>query len=125
MRRPIAAERTPTAKASSAPAAIAATTRKRKRFRNNTRISSSREKHNYYFIRADSGIISEPFAFIRSGNYSWSSTSLGNRNSVGYYWSLHTYSTMPSRYQYFYSTVFNSEGGGHKGYGFAVRCVVQ
>ncbi|MBR3256854.1 hypothetical protein IKG02_01010 [Candidatus Saccharibacteria bacterium] len=77
------------------------------------------------FTRADSGILSEPFAFPRSGYYNWNSTGLNSRSSSGYYWSSPTYSTARSRNQAFYSTVFNPQDGGHKGYGFAVRCVAR
>ena len=76
-----------------------------------------------FFTRADSGIISEPFAFLRSGYYYWRSTGLGNRSSHGYYWSSHTYSTAGSRYQSFYSTYFSPQVGGRNGSGFTVRCV--
>ena len=75
--------------------------------------------------RADSGIISEPFAIPRSGYYYWFSTGLNGRSSGGYYWSSHTYSTSISPYQVFVSTLFGPQYGNLKGYGFAVRCVAR
>ena len=73
--------------------------------------------------RADSGILSEPFAFSSSGAYIWHSTALHGRSSSGNYWSSHTYSTTGSHYQVFYSTGFYPQDGYRKGYGFTVRCV--
>ena len=75
--------------------------------------------------RADSGILSEPFAFPHSGAYNWNSTSLGNRSSYGNYWTSHAYSTTRSHYQAFGSTIFGPQNGNNKGYGVAVRCTIS
>ena len=76
---------------------------------------------NNFFTKADSGIISEPFAFPRSGGYFWYSTGLNDRNSYGYYWSSYTHSTTYSRGQSFGSTFFLPHDGSYEGYGFMVR----
>ena len=88
-------------------------------------ISSKLPSFSTIITRADSGILSEPFAFMRSGAYYWSSTGLYDRSSGGFYWSLHTFSASSisgSHGQSFASTGFNPQYGGHKGYGFSVRC---
>ena len=72
--------------------------------------------------RADSGILSEPFAFPRSGNYNWGSSGPNRRSSRAYYWSSHTYSAAYAHYQSFHSTYFGPQDGYLKGYGYAVRC---
>ena len=76
----------------------------------------------FSFTRADSGILSEPFAFLRSGDYAWRPTGLGNRSAYGGYWSATTYYAMLSYYQTFYSASFVPQTGYYKGYGFTVRC---
>ena len=72
--------------------------------------------------RADSGIVSEPFAFPRSGYYSWGTAGFYYRSSYGFHWSSRTYHTADSRYHGFYSSYFGPQAGRSKGYGFTVRC---
>ena len=79
-------------------------------------------KRGENLTRADSGILSEPFAFPYSGHYNWNSTGLNNRSSRGGYWSSRTYSTASSHSQAFTSTSIRPQLGDYKGYGFAVRC---
>ena len=74
--------------------------------------------------RADSGIISEPFAFPRSGYYVWLSTVIDYRNGwYGGYWTSGIRLTERSYYQLFGPTYFLSPYSDFKGYGFSVHCV--
>ena len=76
-------------------------------------------------LNADSGILSEPFVFLRNGRYSWNSTGLYGRNSYGAYWSSHSNGPRGANHQSFTTVDFYPENGGNKGYGFAVRCVAR
>ena len=71
----------------------------------------------------DSGLLSSPLSFLRSGLFYWGLAGLGNRGGVGYYWSLRSANTTVSNNLYFNSTDLFPQSNGHRGYGFAVRCV--
>ena len=71
----------------------------------------------------DSGVLSSPLSFLRSGNFSWSSASLGNRGSFGDYWSLRSANTTASSEAYLGYANLALQSSDARGYGFAVRCV--
>ena len=74
-----------------------------------------------YLTRADSGIISEPFAFPRSGFYRGTTTALSARNESGHYWSSRMQSTTLSSYQAFSLAVFLVDERYNNGGGFMIR----
>ena len=71
----------------------------------------------------DSGMLSNPLAFVRSGYFRWSGASLDNRGSNGSYWYLRSHSTTSSNYLNFSNAGLVPQNGGDRGYGLAVRCV--
>ena len=72
----------------------------------------------------DSGILSNPLSFVRSGYVYWSDACTYEHGSAGNYWSLRSYSTTASNYLYFSTTSLNPQSYNNRGLGFAVRCVV-
>ena len=71
----------------------------------------------------ESGLLSNPLSFLRSGYFAWVSASLGNRGGYGYYWSLRSANTTYSNSLRFSSTLLNPQNSNDRGSGFAVRCV--
>ena len=71
----------------------------------------------------DSGVLSSPLSFLRSGRLNWDSASLFNRGSYSGYWSLRSASTVASSYLSFYDTSLAPQGNYPHGGGFAMRCV--
>ena len=71
----------------------------------------------------DSGVLSSPLSFLRSGVFGWRVADLSSRGGGGYYWSLRSANTTYSNYLYFSNTFLNPQDIGNRGYGFAVRCV--
>ena len=71
----------------------------------------------------DSGTLSKPLSFLRSGYYLWTNASLSYRGSNGDFWSLHSTDTVLSGYLDFYATYLNPRRGDSHGIGFAVRCL--
>ena len=69
----------------------------------------------------DSGVLSNPISFLRSGYFSWHSVGLNSRGGSGHYWSLRSYSTTYSIYLYFYNTDLYPQVGNNRGDGFAVQ----
>ena len=71
----------------------------------------------------DSGVLSSPLSFLRSGYFGWNFAGLDGRGGSGYYWSLRSGSATYSGYLYFDSTYLSPQDYGNRGNGFAVRCV--
>ena len=73
----------------------------------------------------DSGLLSSPLSFLRSGLFYWSVAGLNSRGGSGdgYYWFLRSYSTTFSSNLYFHNTNLNPQSSNYRGNGFAVRCV--
>ena len=84
-------------------------------------------KNNYQTTEdnRDSGVLSNPLSFIRSGDFDWYRASLGGRNDFGSYWSPHSYTTTNSNGLDFGTKQMSLQYIGTRGYGFAVRCVSQ
>ena len=70
----------------------------------------------------DSGLLSNPLSFLRSGRFYWNSAGLGSRGIYGDYWSLRSYSTTDSNELYLGNTSLNPYANDHRGFGYAVRC---
>ena len=70
----------------------------------------------------DSGILSNPLSFLRSGLFRWYSASLYNRGGSGNYWLLRSSNTTSSGILSFYGTGLLPQFGDLRGYGFAMRC---
>ena len=73
----------------------------------------------------DSGILSNPLSFLRSGYFYWNYAGLNNRGGHGYYWSLRSANTTNSNSLYFYGTNLSPQSNSNRGNGFAVRCVAE
>ena len=71
----------------------------------------------------DSGVLSSPLSFLRSGNFRYQNASIGNRTSVGMYWIANSNDTQNSNSLYFYAEYVNTHDHDPRGMGFAVRCV--
>ena len=71
----------------------------------------------------DSGVISSPLSFLRSGDFDYASAGQGNRSAAGLYWSLRSANTTYSNYLLFGDTGLVPQYNFYRGYGFAVRCV--
>ena len=71
----------------------------------------------------DSGVLSNPISFVRSGDFDWYRAALGGRNSFGSYWSLRSTNTTFSNGLDVGNTQMNPQYNNARGYGFAVRCV--
>ena len=71
----------------------------------------------------DSGALSNPLAFLRSGNFGWSNAGLNNRGSHGDYWSLRSSTDINSYNLFFDNTDMSPRDHAPRGQGFAVRCV--
>ena len=69
----------------------------------------------------DSGILSNPLSFTRSGAFYWNDASLGYRGGWGNYWSSRSESISFSGHLNFGSTYLASQGNSLRGLGFAVR----
>ena len=73
----------------------------------------------------DSGLLSSPLSFLRSGYFYWGNAGLNDRGGSGNYWSLRSNSTTNSYYLYFNNTGLNPQYSNNRGNGFAVRCVAE
>ena len=73
----------------------------------------------------DSGILSGPLSFPRSGFFRWFNADLAGRDSYGNYWSLRSYDTTSSSYLDFSNTNLNPQYSSNRGVGIAVRCAKQ
>ena len=71
----------------------------------------------------DSGLLSSPLTFLRSGSFTWNGAILSYRSNYGYYWSLRSANTISSNILSFNYTYLNTQNLGYRGDGFAVRCV--
>ena len=71
----------------------------------------------------DSGILSNPLSFLRSGYFHWSDADLYSRGGGGFYWSLRSANTTYSSSLLFYDTYLYPQYSYARGNGFAVRCV--
>ena len=69
----------------------------------------------------DFGLLSAPLSYVRSGNYSWSTTNLNNRSSRGYCWSSRSDNTEHSSYLTFNPSNLLPRYNDFRGLGFAVR----
>ena len=69
----------------------------------------------------DSGVLSDPLSFLRSGVFYWSATSLYVRGDSGRYWSLRSANTTGSSGLHFSNTYLGPQDSSSRGYGFAVR----
>ena len=73
----------------------------------------------------DSGILSSPLSFLRSGYVNWIDAGVGRQGYNGDYWSLRSGNTIVSYDIYFNNTYMNSQDYSNHGLGFAVRCVAE
>ena len=73
----------------------------------------------------DSGVMSSPLFFLRSGFFQWNGASPYDRGGHGYYWSLRSANTTISNSLYFYGTTLSPQSNSSRGNGFAVRCVAE
>ena len=89
------------------------------------KLYSNRNGNTSDLTQGDTVAMLTQLAFLRSGDYNYSSGSLSNRTSYGYYWSGHYYSVTDSHLLYFGSTVLNPQSGSGRGYGFALRCLAR
>ena len=71
----------------------------------------------------DSGILSSPLSFLRSGLFIWDNANPEGRSGAGLYWYLRSANTTSSNDLYFYDTYLNPQHNYSRGVGFAVRCV--
>ena len=71
----------------------------------------------------DSGVLSTPLSFLRSGYFAWDIASLYFRGGYGYYWSLRSGNTTSSNYLDLRNAYFNPQDNYPRSYGMAVRCV--
>ena len=69
----------------------------------------------------DSGVLSSPLSFLRSGHFYLVGTGLDARGGSGNYWSLRSGSTTGSNNLYFVSTALDPQGNDSRGFGFAVH----
>ena len=69
----------------------------------------------------DSGVLSNPLSFLRSGLFYWGLAGLNSRDGAGYYWSLRSNSSTYSYYLYFDNNYLNPQYYSNRGNGFAVR----
>ena len=70
----------------------------------------------------DSGLLSNPLSFLRSGSFAWYYAGQYGRGGNGYYWSLRSASTTGSNTLGFSSTYLYPQYSSNRGDGFAVRC---
>ena len=71
----------------------------------------------------DSGVLSNPLSFLRSGSFGWSFAGLSNRGGGGDYGSLRSANTTNSNNLYFSNTYLTPQNYSSRGNGLAVRCV--
>ena len=72
----------------------------------------------------DSGVLSNPLTFLRSGYFYWDDASLGGRGGNGYYWMSRSANTTSSSSSVFGDTYLNPQVNyNDRGVGFPVRCV--
>ena len=69
----------------------------------------------------DSGVLSNPLSFVRSGYFYWGDAGPRVRGGDGGYWSLRSARTIYSNYLYFYNTSLDPQYDSYRGLGFAVR----
>ena len=73
----------------------------------------------------DSGVLSNPLSFPRSGFIYWVDNTSRDRNHGGYYWSLQSYSTINSNSLYFYINRLYPKTHNLHGNGFAVPQILH
>ena len=71
----------------------------------------------------DSGLLSNPLSFLRSGYFYWDRAELFDRGSGGNCWSSRSTSTTTSNFLHFSNTYLYPQLSNNDGYGFAVRCI--
>ena len=71
----------------------------------------------------DSGVLSNPLSFLRSGRFNWDSTHLDNRNDYGFYWTLRSSDTVTANDLDLRDDFLFAQFGIQLGNGLAVRCV--
>ena len=69
----------------------------------------------------DSGVLSSPLSFLRSGYLYWNDAGLNARGGSGRYWSLRSAGTTYSYSLGFGNTYLYPQSNDNRGYGFAVR----
>ena len=69
----------------------------------------------------DSGVLSNPLSFLRSGHFDWGNAGLYYRSSLGYYWSLYSTNDAGSNGLYFNNANLDLQNAYRRGYGFAVH----
>ena len=69
----------------------------------------------------DSGALSSPLSFLRSGSFHWGGAGLNARNLWGSFWSLRSTSTLNSNDLGFYNTGLHPQNNSNRGFGFAVH----
>ena len=74
---------------------------------------------------ADSGVLSIPLSFLKSGRFHWNDAGLYLRGIDGYYWSLRSSSTAHSNGIGFGGMYLNPQNDYAHGIGLAVRCVAS
>ena len=73
----------------------------------------------------DSGVLSSPLSFLRSGDLVWNSAGSSNRNASGHFWLPRSDNTSGSNYLRFRNTDLGPQNSSYHGYGFAVCCVAN
>ena len=73
----------------------------------------------------DSGLLSNPLSFLRSGTLIWNNADLSNRGGRGYCWLSRSASTFGSNYFSFAESSLITSNSYEHGWGFAVRCVIS
>ena len=73
----------------------------------------------------DSGVLSNPISFLRSGNLYWSGAFPNNRGEYGYYWLPSSYSDIYANYLRFDNTNLNPQGIDPRGFGFAALQILH
>ena len=70
----------------------------------------------------DSGVLSNPLSFLRSGDFSWDGANPSYRSSDGNCWSLRSRDTAFTYYMDFFSARLIPQFSHYRGHGLAVRC---
>ena len=71
----------------------------------------------------DSGVLSSPLSFVRSGSFSLDTASIYGRSGNGHYWTLRSYDPRVSHNLLLANVYLSAQDGYMHGYGVAVRRV--
>ena len=73
--------------------------------------------------QGDFGILSNALSFVRNGAFYWYDGNLNKRDTIGFYWTSHTYNKVASYRLVFNNSAFTPQNANIKGNGFAIRCM--